>query len=140
MLRSMLLLGAIVSMATLTAALECFSCGQVHDKPSETQMESFKRVIEKLHMGSCHVGTYKECKSKEDECQKVEVQSYLGDSSAAIVHATVYKCGQKIKRDRFCRTLKLSGMLLAHVHLDYCEVEGCDGDKCVAPPNLGFEQ
>ena len=130
MIRSVLLLVALVSVST---TLQCYSCGIVHKQQTELQKVSFKRVIEKLRMGPCKRDSYKECNVREDECQRVDVESKLGDLAAEPVSATVYKCGQSRKREKLCRTLKLSGQLLARVHLDYCQAQACRGDKCFIP-------
>jgi hypothetical protein len=130
MIKNVLVLAAVL---TLSASLECYVCGTLQNKPSPLQLESFKRVISKLHMGRCHEGAHKECSAREDECQRVEVKSRLGDDTAPPVAATVYKCGQSYKRETLCRTLKLSGQLFCHVRLDQCAVEACSGDKCFIP-------
>ena len=130
MIRHVLLLAALIA---LSAALECYTCGTVHNKPTDIQLASFKRIISKLHMGKCHEAAFKECSVREDECQRVDVKSGLQDLNAPPVGATVYKCGQSKKRETLCRKLKLSAQLMYHVHLDECNVQACSGHKCFVP-------
>lgn len=130
MLRGILVLLALV---TLSSALECYTCGQVHNKPTNLQMGHFNKVIEKLHMRKCREDTVQVCKPGEDECQMVHLESTLGDETAAPVTATVYKCGQIAKREKLCRTMKLSAHLMWHLTLGYCEVEACHEDICFKP-------
>ena len=123
----------LLALVSLSTALQCYNCGQVHNKPTDLQLGTFNKVIEKLHMKKCHEDRVLECKPHEDECQKVTLESTLGDRTAAPVSATVYKCGQIAKREKLCRTFKLSAHLMWHLKLEYCEVEACQGDVCFEP-------